>query len=1148
MERAQIDMKMDKGVKIENMADGGDVMVRERETCGMKTKLGFLALVTLVLAAIFVFPTSALALQETLYPDGAGSTSGWTWSGGSTNWSNFSDHDPHDGDTTHAYAGAKNLVQTVSVEDTSVGVGGINYLRVYANCKIDAGGDENVGMVARESATDNASAGQAMSESYALHFAQWDTRPVAGGAWTWTDINALEIGVKTIGTSGWGSSINEYCTNVYAVVDYTPEIDTLSVSINNAVATTAQGKQTGVLMQTMGVDSDTAGNSNAVINSVTVNDMGIATDGDWANLHIYVDDDQSVANGVLGTTTTADWDGTFTTVDITNMSPAVRTVTNPTTKYIHFVYDLNESAGDKSVQSRVAEINVEGTDIGAFNAWSSNSFPITMIRDTLSFISNTPVASTADPVNEGDPGVLMQHLAVSCDNPQDGDCVITSVKVNELGSAYNGDIIQSYVHMDDDTNFVNGTLGTTEGGSWNGGAKNIDITGMPLAARTVTNAEGTQYIWVVFDLANDTGEETIQSSIVEVNVADPDIGIKGTYNSNYITISDIDDQLSMTASTVGAVTVTAEDTGVLMQTTSVDCDYNADGQCAMTTVTVDDTGTAGTDHWTNMYLYVDDDSDHLNGVISTDTYSNWSGGSTDVPISRTVTNGDTDYIHIVYDIAAGAIYNTMRSQITSIAVSAPDLGASGPMRSNPITVQPNADVDTINTCADCHNMPILDGTRSASPARGGSRALGNHASVVGHMPASPVAADCAVCHADHGTNMKHRDGIVNMASLINSGTYSKGTSFVQNASDTTGTCNNTECHGITSDSWGTDLSAYDTCTKCHGTKTANPATWQLAPGNGGVDTAGDSLPTDPQVGAHYEHLATPLNTAAGVTAQCETCHLRPANVFDAGHVDNGAPADMNYNAFVTNAGNLSPSRSNNTCLQTYCHGNNMPGGSSDGLDTEPDWLDAAYLTGTDMDWDCSRCHGFPPKGYGGEHESMSTGAGYSANCRVCHTYLNDPKDDDETGWKGGNAFAEPKRHINGRLEVTAACDGCHGYPPSANDGHAYLAVEGKGVHESHVDHLEVAYGVIRNSEADLFNDATVLKLCMACHFGADHEQTDHDSNNDNRTIAFNNSLYQFGTNAPSYGGVQNSPGVTNPKTCSNNSCHYITSPEWEEYP
>jgi predicted CxxxxCH...CXXCH cytochrome family protein len=1163
MGRAQMDKRMGKRVKIKDMANGGDVMDRDRRTCG--TKLGLMVLMALVLMAMIAYPSNAWADKQYLYPSGAGSNSTLGFINGSADYTNWQ---TSDGDTTFSQATAAAQKTTVNVDNPSASSGAINFVKVYAECRMSAGtANEEISICVRDgNPSENCSTDIGIIPAYGLYSNQWDVRPFDSTAWQWSDITALEIGLESKAQGGWCSGCRENCTYVYAEVDYTPYIDDIVVSSNIQNATTATGGQKGVLMQRLDMDCTTgsSGNGMCEMTSITINDMATATSGDWSNMYIHMDNDTNFSNGTFGSIPNADWNGASTNVDLTTggvLTQAERTVYDGTTKYVWVVYDLNLSAGGRAVQSRVTDIYVAGTDNGTANAWGSNSFPVVVARDALSAGTNTPDASTAE---EEETGVEMQSLQVLCSTVQNGQCEVTSVTVDDLGTAREGDWTKMYVHMDDDANFINGTLGSVAtSNSWDGKSTVVDLTtgGLTQSERTVY--DGTpKYIWVVYDLASDSGDETIQSSITDVGVASPDSGFEGIWNSTDppFSIVDIDDQLRMSAGTPVAMIVNAGDTGVQMLNVSVDCNNEADGQATMTTVTVDDSGTAGAGDWTKMYVHVDNDQDFSNGTFGSITVSGWDGTSNNVDLTtggvltateRTVYNGTTKYIWVIYDMASGSIGDTIRTIVKNIAVSGTDNAATEQRLSNPLTILEDTDIDTISSCSGCHNMPIYDGARSASSIQGASRAMGNHTSVTAHVPPSPTGANCVPCHGTEVTSTNHRNGIINMAGTINSGSYEYGTSFVQNSNaGTRGTCQNTYCHGIDSDPWGTDLSGYYTCTKCHGTLKAigtTLETWMIAPGNGtGTDTAGDTQTTDPQVGQHFEHLKVPLNTTGGIAASCVTCHLEPTNVFDTGHIDNGAPAEMTFNDFVKNFGMLTPGRTGNTCENTYCHGNAMPAGSDDGNGQSPGWLQASYMTGS-ADNDCAKCHGFPPKGYDGEHEGMTDFAADESACHICHQILKDPLDDNESGWAGG-AFNDKNKHIDGNLDVAAACDGCHGYPPVKGDDFAYLDVQGKGVHASHVVHLEKLYGLTRDAGSDTFDDSKVEILCMACHFGSQHEQTQQDTQNEFRTIDFDQSIYKFGTSNAAYNGFQNVPGATTAKTCSNNSCHYIISPQWEQWP
>ena len=186
-------------------------------------------------------------------------------------------------------------------------------------------------------------------------------------------------------------------------------------------------------------------------------------------------------------------------------------------------------------------------------------------------------------------------------------------------------------------------------------------------------------------------------------------------------------------------------------------------------------------------------------------------------------------------------------------------------------------------------------------------------------------------------------------------------------------------------------------------------------------------------------------------------------------------------------------------------------------------------------------------------------------CEVCHTYdatkaagtnkhaFNQPSD---SGHENGNDCINCHKHSAGFGAAGGTCDGCHGYPPSpgdasttparTDDGKAYQAVEGKGAHVEHVNHLAALTGITLDPNVDDFGDANVTAICGVCH---DMNSATHEMGGGaaaNRNINFNSSTtFQFGASAPAYNGVEDVSSATTPKTCSNLSCHFQDSPWWE---
>jgi predicted CxxxxCH...CXXCH cytochrome family protein len=306
---------------------------------------------------------------------------------------------------------------------------------------------------------------------------------------------------------------------------------------------------------------------------------------------------------------------------------------------------------------------------------------------------------------------------------------------------------------------------------------------------------------------------------------------------------------------------------------------------------------------------------------------------------------------------------------------------------------------SINNCAECH---------ATAPA------TGSHTTHLGLYA-------CATCHtgATQGTTAGtgHRDGNITTAATTGLGVKTIGTAFTS--------CGTNNCHGSGSPVWGTDLSANNQCTQCHGQLVAGPATdAQKAPGGAGVDTNGDSAATDAQVGAHQVHLNPTISAAIA----CPACHIVPATIPAAGHIDSALPAELTWSGIAT-ANSTTPT----SCATTYCHDGAAIKNGWDGGTLDPIWIDTNFIQGASAD--CDNCHGYPPAG------------GHVANsdCNLCHDGLNA---DDVTFTAVGKLA-----HVNGTVEASGgdSCIDCHSTLSAAHDKHtdeatilgtAKLSVEG----------------------------------------------------------------------------------------------------------
>ncbi|MBI3185630.1 MAG: CxxxxCH/CxxCH domain-containing protein [Myxococcales bacterium] len=142
--------------------------------------------------------------------------------------------------------------------------------------------------------------------------------------------------------------------------------DALTASLNVAdQGTNPVAPITGVDMQHFRVDSNASGNGSILLSTITVNDLGTAGTGDFDNLKIYIDTNESFPAGSVLIGQVASWDGTSTQVSLNLGTVGDRTVTNPTPKYIFIVYDLPAGAVTKTIQSQVTAVGVASPDTGA---------------------------------------------------------------------------------------------------------------------------------------------------------------------------------------------------------------------------------------------------------------------------------------------------------------------------------------------------------------------------------------------------------------------------------------------------------------------------------------------------------------------------------------------------------------------------------------------------------------------------------------------------------------------------------------------------------------------------------------------------------------------------------------------------------------
>jgi hypothetical protein len=155
-----------------------------------------------------------------LFPSGDGSYTQLSCRGDSRNW-RCVDEQLADEDTTHVYypsSSSSYYGDTYATQDTSAS-GTINSVTIYIRCRsYNVGGTGYARTVLRISGSDYVGTDITLTSSYATYSTTYTSNP-AGGAWTWSAINALECGIDLRRTTGGGEV---RCTQVYIEINYTP--------------------------------------------------------------------------------------------------------------------------------------------------------------------------------------------------------------------------------------------------------------------------------------------------------------------------------------------------------------------------------------------------------------------------------------------------------------------------------------------------------------------------------------------------------------------------------------------------------------------------------------------------------------------------------------------------------------------------------------------------------------------------------------------------------------------------------------------------------------------------------------------------------------------------------------------------------------
>jgi len=131
-----------------------------------------------------------------LYPTGAGAHTDWTPSTGS-NWQNVDDATSN-GDTDYNSSGTPNQIDTYAMGDLPASAASVLGVFYHFWVRKDDAGSRQVAPVVRISGTDYVGTTVTVPSSYDEFHEMHETSPATSAAWTVSEVNGMEYGVKEI--------------------------------------------------------------------------------------------------------------------------------------------------------------------------------------------------------------------------------------------------------------------------------------------------------------------------------------------------------------------------------------------------------------------------------------------------------------------------------------------------------------------------------------------------------------------------------------------------------------------------------------------------------------------------------------------------------------------------------------------------------------------------------------------------------------------------------------------------------------------------------------------------------------------------------------------------------------------------------------
>ncbi|MFC2033864.1 hypothetical protein ACFLTT_00465 [Chloroflexota bacterium] len=124
-----------------------------------------------------------------------------------------------DDDASYIFSNNTNWEEDLyQVRDSDVNTGSINYVEVYIVAKVTDNATQTSAYVhMKTNGNEYNGSEENVTNDYTTFSTQWTTNPQTASAWTWSEINSLQIGVAL---RKGGAAIDTRCTQVYVEVNY----------------------------------------------------------------------------------------------------------------------------------------------------------------------------------------------------------------------------------------------------------------------------------------------------------------------------------------------------------------------------------------------------------------------------------------------------------------------------------------------------------------------------------------------------------------------------------------------------------------------------------------------------------------------------------------------------------------------------------------------------------------------------------------------------------------------------------------------------------------------------------------------------------------------------------------------------------------